>query len=125
MWQGGWVPSTEELRGRAAAVVEVALDRLLEHGRRGNLEPLWDAALDETDRRLRSLKSSTGAPARLHRSYKHAGLRSKLLCDRLSHRAKNAPLWPSTRRAWRNYTVNLCTCIDELQDQGIALKKQT
>lgn len=59
-------------------MVEVVLDRLLEHGRRGNLEPLWDAALDETDRRLRSLESSTGAPARLHRSYKDAGLPSKL-----------------------------------------------
>ncbi len=55
------MPSREALRERAAAVVEIALDRLLEHGRRGKMAPLWDTALDETDARLRSLEASAGA----------------------------------------------------------------
>ncbi len=33
------------MRERAAAVVAVALRRLLEHGRRGRLGALWEAAL--------------------------------------------------------------------------------
>ncbi len=54
------VPSREALRERAAMVVEVALQRLLDHGRRGALGPLWDAALHEADRRLLSLETSPG-----------------------------------------------------------------
>lgn len=58
--QGRRVPSREALRERAAAVVEAALQRLLDHGRRGKLGPLWDAALGEADRRLLSLETSPG-----------------------------------------------------------------
>ena len=44
------------MRERAAAVVAVALRRLLEHGRRGRLGALWEAALLEADRRLARLE---------------------------------------------------------------------
>ncbi|BDA46529.1 probable small subunit processome component 20 homolog at N-terminal half [Coccomyxa sp. Obi] len=62
--EGGRVPSKEALRERAAAVVAEALDRLLDHGRRGKLGPLWDAALDEADRRLQSLQATSPGPER-------------------------------------------------------------
>ena len=47
----------EVMRQRAATVVAVALRRLLEHGRRGRLEALWEVALLEADRRLSPLES--------------------------------------------------------------------
>ncbi len=59
MFQGGRVPSREALRERAAAVVSEALERLLDHGRRGKLGSLWDAALDEADRRLQGLHAAS------------------------------------------------------------------
>ncbi len=40
-------------------MVHEALERLLDHGRRGKLGPLWDAALDEAERRLHSLQGAT------------------------------------------------------------------
>ena len=40
------------LRDRAAEVNRVALDRLLQHTRRGSLHVLWDAALAEVEARL-------------------------------------------------------------------------
>jgi hypothetical protein len=42
----------ELLRARHAAVVTVALDRLLAHGRRGTCGPLFDTALAELEIRL-------------------------------------------------------------------------
>ena len=44
----------ELLRARHAAVVTVALDRLLAHGRRGTCGPLFNAALAELEARLNS-----------------------------------------------------------------------
>ena len=40
------------LRDRAAQVNRVALDRLLQHTRRGSLQALWETALAEADARL-------------------------------------------------------------------------
>ena len=40
------------LRDRAAELNRVALDRLLQHTRRGSLQVLWDAALAEAEARL-------------------------------------------------------------------------
>ena len=40
------------LRDRAAEVNRVALDRLLQHTRRGSLQALWDTALAEVEARL-------------------------------------------------------------------------
>ena len=40
------------LRDRAAEVNRVALDRLLQHTRRGSLQVLWDTALAEIEARL-------------------------------------------------------------------------
>ncbi len=42
----------EALRERAAQVNAVALDRLLQHTRRGGLQILWESALAETNARL-------------------------------------------------------------------------
>lgn len=42
----------EMLRDRAAQVNTVALDRLLQHTRRGSLQALWETAFAEADARL-------------------------------------------------------------------------
>lgn len=44
--------SQKTLRSRQAAVITVALERLLDHVRRGRCTPLFEATLDELDRRL-------------------------------------------------------------------------
>ena len=51
--------SQEALRARQAAVITVALERLLEHVRRGQCTPLFEAALDELDRRLARCRTAT------------------------------------------------------------------
>lgn len=52
----------ESLREKAAAVVEVAVARLLEYGRRGKLGALWEAALAQVDERLERLAHAQGEP---------------------------------------------------------------
>jgi hypothetical protein len=61
--EGKVTPSRKALRARGAAVVRAALQRLLEHGRRGRLGTLWEAALSEADRRLRVLEVGSAAGA--------------------------------------------------------------
>jgi hypothetical protein len=58
---GGSSPSREQLRARAAAVASVALDRLLDHLRRGKCEALWAALLAEAGRRLAALAAAVKA----------------------------------------------------------------
>lgn len=50
--------ATETLRSRQAAVIMVALERLLDHVRRGRCAPLFEATLDELDRRLKHLQAA-------------------------------------------------------------------
>jgi len=52
----------ELLRARHAAVVTVALDRLLAHGRRGVCGPLFNAALAELGARLARCQNGGSLP---------------------------------------------------------------
>lgn len=55
--------TAETLRSRQAAVITVALERLLGHVRRGRCAPLFEATLNEVDRRLGHLQAAPeGAP---------------------------------------------------------------
>lgn len=57
----------EVLRDRAGQVNRVALDRLLQHTRRGRLQALWETALAEADARLTCCEhASAGDNIRLH-----------------------------------------------------------
>ncbi len=51
----------EELRESATAVAAVALDRLLEHTRRGGCSALWDALLAAVAVRLTAVKAAVAA----------------------------------------------------------------